>query len=207
MTRPLAFLARLLVASLLTAAVFATWGEALARASLPLLRAAYSMFDGRSQVIELTLANRGAVSGHDSVIRLVVAPGRPVLVGDRFVTADPQGRATITVLTAYLWQPWLLALPLAIAWPPRSARPCRESCRRTGWLLLMLSAVAVVDVPATLYAEVWELYAQAHAPSLFSPLLAWQQFLQHGGRFALGLAVGLVSVALAARDAPAHGRP
>jgi len=48
-----------------------------------------------------------------------------------------------------------------------------------------------------LWASLWQLHVDAFAPGLFSPLLLWLDFVQSGGRMALGLvcAAGVLAAA------------
>lgn len=102
----------------------------------------------------------------------------------------------VSVLVAYLWQAFVVALPLALAWPVSRGIewPVRMVC-----LALLLASFALVDLPLTLWAQVWQTYVDAFAPGTFSPLLVWAHFLQSGGRFLLGVVAAGVSVYLAHR--------
>jgi hypothetical protein len=56
--------------------------------------------------------------------------------------------------------------------------------------------LAVVDAPLVLAASIWQLLVDAAAPGTHSPLLLASQFLQGGGRAALGLSIGAASLVL-----------
>lgn len=185
-----------IVARLIAGACLSVWlvvacGPRLADAFLPVLRWAFVHLDTADRVIDLSISDRGVVSGRDRVYRLVVATDTTVFVGDRLAVGDPRGRAMVSVLIAYLWQAFVIALPLALAWPVSRGIewPVRMAC-----LALLLGCFALVDLPFTLWAQVWRGYVDAFAPETFSPLLAWADFLQGGGRFLLGVMAAGMSV-------------
>lgn len=45
-------------------------------------------------------------------------------------------------------------------------------------------------------AEVWDVHVSALEPDRFSLFLAWKDFLQGSGRLALGIGIGVISVAM-----------
>jgi len=95
----------------------------------------------------------------------------------------------------------MLCLALILAWPASKAieYPVRAVIAFVG-----LALVILIDVPFVLWGELWNLHVSALEPDRFSPLLIWRNFLQGGGRFVLGLAVGVLAVvagqALSARS-------
>lgn len=191
---------RLLAGAILAIALVAGCGPRIAEAFLPILQWSFVHLDTDDRLVELSIADRGALSGSDRVYHLVVAPEKMVFVGDRLVTGNPQGRATISVLIAYLWQTFVIALPLALAWPSSHCTSAhREWAIRMACLVFMISVFSVLDLPFVLWAQVWQTYLDAFAPGKFSVLLLWANFLQNGGRFALGVVAAGVSVLVARR--------
>lgn len=193
---------RLIAGTVLSVSLIVVCGPRLADAFLPVLRWAFVHLDTVDRVVELSISDKGVVSGRDRVYRLVVAPEKMVFVGNRLAVGDPRGRAMVSVLIAYLWQAFAVALPLALAWP--AARP-REWPARMLCLALLLASFALVDLPLTLWAQVWQAYVDAFAPDTFSPLLVWAHFLQGGGRFLLGVVAAGMSVYLGHRATDGGG--
>jgi hypothetical protein len=124
-----------------------------------------------------------------------------VIVGGRALMPDPRARANVSTLAGHATQPAMLCLALILAWPARRAieYPLRALIAFGG-----LAFVILIDVPFVLWGELWNLHVSAFEPDRFSPLLIWRNFLQGGGRFVLGLAVGVLTVvagqALSARN-------
>lgn len=185
--------ARLIAGTMLSVCLVVFFGPRLAEAFLPVLRWSFVHLDTDDRVIDLSISDRGVISGRDRVYLLVVAPDKMVFVGDRLAVGDPRGRAMVSVLTAYLWQAAMVALPLALAWPASRGIewPVRMTC-----LALLLGCFALIDLPLTLWAQIWQGYVDAFAPGKFSPLLLWANFLQGGGRFLLGVVAAGMSVHL-----------
>jgi hypothetical protein len=187
-------LVRLIAGAALSIWLVVTYGPRLAESFLPVLQWVFVQLDSVDRVIDLSITDRGAVGGRDLVYRLIVAPEKMVFVGEHLASGNPQGSATISVLVAYLWQSFVIALPMALAWPVS---------RRIEWALRLMCLMAVlagftlIDLPFTLWAQVWQTYVDAFAPGKFSLLLVWAQFLQGGGRFVLGIVAAGISVYLA----------
>lgn len=202
--------ARLLVGAVLSVYLVIACGPTLADAFLPVLRWALVHLDTEDRVIALTIGDQGVVSGNDRVYRLVVAPEKAVYIGERIQFPQAGGGAAVSVLVAYLWQPLVIALPLALAWP---ASRRIEWPVRMGVLASLLAGLALIDLPFTLWAQIWKIYIDALAPGMLSALLVWSSFLQGGGRLLLGLVMASTSVYLGHRVArmpshrQAHGEP
>lgn len=170
------------------------YGKFLTAALLPVFRWEITQLDDTYEVLDLTLSQQGA----DTVVRLEVGLARIVLIGGRVLHPDPLARANVSTLAGHIAQPALLCFALIFAWPTRRATieyPTRILIAGIG-----IAAVVLIDVPFVLWAEVWDIHVTALEPDRFSLLLLWRDFLQGGGRFVLGLAVG--GLAVAARQAP-----
>jgi len=190
--------ARLLVGAVLSVYLVIACGPSIADAFLPVLQWAFVHLDTEDRVFALTIGEQGVVSGNDRVYRLVVAPEKAVYVGERIKFPQAGGWAAVSVLVAYLWQPLVIALPLALAWP---ATRFSEWPVRLGLLASLLAGLALIDLPFTLWAQIWKIYIDALAPGTLSPLLVWSSFLQSGGRLLLGLVMASTSVYLGHRVA------
>jgi len=188
--------ARLLAGAVLSIVLVVAAGPWLAQTFLPVLRWAFVHLDTQDRLVDLTVSDAGVISGRERVYRLVVAPDKTVFVGDRLAVTDPRGRAMVSVLIAYLWQAFVIALPLALAWPV--SRRVEWPIRLT-WLLLLLGGFTLLDLPFVLWAQIWQSYVDAFSPGTFSALLAWAGFLQGGGRYLLGVVAAGLSIYLGQR--------
>jgi len=185
----------LAIALLLTLNQF--YGKTVTEALLPTLRWELAQLDDTYRILDLSLDREG----RDSVIRLDVGLEKAVIIGGRAMMPDPRARANVSTLAGHVTQPAILCLALILAWPANKMieYPVRAFIAFGGLTLVILA-----DVPFVLWGELWNLHVSAFEPNRFSPLLIWKNFLQGGGRFVLGLAVGVLAVvagqALAARS-------
>lgn len=162
-------------------------GRELLEALLPAYRWMVGLLDDRYRILYLGLASQGA----DSVVRLDVALQRPVLIGGQIVMPDPRGHAQVTTLAGSALQAVVVFLAALLAWPLRARTEAafRALLGLPAGLLLLLA-----DLPFVLVGELWALFVERYAPGAFSPLLAWKDFLQGGGRLALACAGGALAV-------------
>lgn len=164
------------------------YGKLLTAALLPVFRWEITQLDDTYQVLDLSLSQQGA----DSVVRLEVGLAHMLLIGGRVLYPDPQARANVSTLVGHITQPAILGLAFIFAWPTRKAAteyPVRVLMAGIGIALVILA-----DVPFVLWAELWDIHVTALEPDRFSLLLQWRNFLQGGGRFVLGLAIGVAAV-------------
>jgi len=115
---------------------------------------------------------------------LAIAPHQYIYFGDRLVATNTEGRGRVSVLTAYLWQPFVVALPLLLASP---ARRRREWPIRGIAILSVGTIVVLVDLPTLMWSEVWSYYVSSVAPDRFSVLLLWGHLLKNGGQTLFGI--------------------
>jgi len=183
---------RFVLALLVLLALNHVYAKFFMEALLPVFRWEIAQIDDAYRVLDLTLSQQGA----DTVLRLEVGVARDIVIGGQVLPADPRARANVSTLAGHLTQPAILALAMIFAWPPRRAGeyPLRALVASAG-----LALVILIDVPFVLWAELWDIHVTAFEPGRFSPLLLWRDFLQGGGRFALGLAVGVLAVAAGQR--------
>lgn len=182
---------RLLLAATLLIAFGVLQGARLVEGCLPAYRAAIRHLADEFRVVRLALDREGA----DRVVRAEVALRPVVVIRGKPLTPDRRSRANASTLALNGLLAPMLALLTAMAWPARRAieYPAR--------VLAMLPALAILlllDTPAVLAAELWAIVLDRVAPGAFSPLVLWKDFLQSGGRQALGVAVGLLAVAVVA---------
>jgi hypothetical protein len=172
----------------------AWWGGPLmARAYLPVLQWVYAHIDSDNEVISLELSDHGVKRGVDKVFTLTIAPRPYIYVGDRLIATNVEGRGMVSVLTAYLWQPFVVALPLILAWP---ARHLREWYTRATVLLIGTILIVLIDIPTLIWSEVWTYYINTVAPGKFSFLLLWGHLLKNGGQTLLGMGLASTGVCL-----------
>lgn len=161
----------------------------------PLLRVfrwELELLDDHYRILSLGLATQGA----DSVVRLDLMLARPVVAGAQVIFPDPRGIATVTTLTGYVLQPVILMSAVLAAWPVRQPS---EYFARAACGAMMLVLLLMADTPFVLLGEIWAMFVDAFMPGWFSPLIAWSDFLQYGGRLALSLTLAAVTVAIAQR--------
>lgn len=190
--QPRLILLRLVMASLLLIPAALWFDEAFVAASLPAYRLVFSRLLPDFEVQSMTLDKEGA----DRVVRVRVKP-RPVMwVKGKALFPDPRGKANSSTLMAHALLCPLLACLVVLVWPARRWRVL-------GVRLLLLGPLVALqvmaDVPSVLAAELWEIILQSQAPNSFSPLIVWKDFLQGGGRYALGLVAGITCVGLGDR--------
>ena len=175
----------LAIALLLTLNQF--YGKAVTEAMLPLLRWEIAQLDDTYRILDLSLDREG----RDTVVRLDVGLEKAIIIGGQAMMPDPRALANVSTLAGHVMQPVLLCLAVILAWPARRAieYPVRALVAFGGIALVIL-----VDVPFVLWGELWNLHVSVYEPDRFSPLLIWKNFLQGGGRFVLGLGVGVVAV-------------
>ena len=186
-------LTRLAIGTLLSIALSWWGGPLLAQAYLPVLKWAYTQVDTDNDVVALAVGEHGVNHGDDRVYALTIAPHPYIYVGDRMVATHTEGRGRVSVLTAYLWQPFVVALPLLLAWPVR---------RRSEWpiraiaILFLGTIVVLVDLPTLMWSEVWSYYITSVSLGRFSALLIWGHLLKNGGQTLFGIVMAVLSISL-----------
>lgn len=163
------------------------FGGRLVETMLPLLRAEIAALDDHYRVLDLRVED----SGVERVVALEVGLARHIVLGGRALDPDPRARARVSTLAGHMLAPAMLCFALAAAWP---ARRWRDRGPRLAVALPLALAVMLVDLPFVLWGEVWNIHVAALEPERVSPLLLWKDFLQGGGRFALGLVAGAMTV-------------
>lgn len=181
---------RLIAASVLVLSLDVAFAKPIATALLPFYSTVFQWIAGDYRIVFLGLATEGA----DSVIRLDVALAHAIAVRGHLVMPDPQGAANVTTMIGHILQPATAGLIAILAWPARSGRII---LLRFPPLIMLCLAETMLDIPLFFAGELWGLFIDNLSPGSWSPLLAWADFLENGGRFALGLAAGLASVTAA----------
>lgn len=190
---------RLVLVTACLTALAAMFQRELVQALLPWLEHWIAWLDATYRTVRLGLVQGGA----DLALQRTVTLAQVTVVGGQVLMPDPRGLGVFAVPAGHMLQPVVIASSLALAWPLRAAS---ELLLRLLMLVPALATVVAVDLPLTLVALPWEVHVAAFEPDRFSPLLLWSQFLQGGGRLALGLLAGLGAVLAADRLAPAWAR-
>ncbi|MHB1077179.1 hypothetical protein [Thiobacillus sp.] len=161
------------------------WGSALIEALLPLTHAALDWMDDRFNVRFLDVEH----NWQDTVIRLRLGFSHGFVLGGQVLSADPRGSLWVSTPVGSLLQPLVIAPAIAAALPGRL--PVRLI--RAGLAVLLALAFLLIDLPVTLHAAAWDSLAFSLKVTDFSPLLAWYQFNQSGGKLGIGILMGVVT--------------
>jgi hypothetical protein len=186
-SNPAAILVRLTVASVLLLPL-ALFAKPIAIVLFPLYRMTFELITGDFRILFLGLSYEGA----DSVIRLDVTLSRTIAVAGHLVVANPEGIANVTTMVGNIFQPVMGGLIAILAWPSGS---WLIVLLRLTVLLLLALIETVLDIPLLLAGELWGLFLDNLSPGSWSALTAWADFLQGGGRLAMGLVAAIASIA------------
>lgn len=159
------------------------FGRELGHAVLPLLRWELSGLIPQYKINELSLVSMGLDM---SVQARVTTREALITAGHTLPAGMPLQSST---LAGHLWQPLILMLSLvstAALIQRRNLFALIPLCLATGGLLLML------DVPFVLVGALQDLLA----PEDFSAWVVWMNFLNGGGRLALGIGEALLVITL-----------
>jgi hypothetical protein len=184
---PAAILVRLTVASVLLLPL-ALLAKPIAIELFPLYRMVFELISGDFRILYLGLSYEGA----DSVIRMDVTLSRTIAVAGHLVVANPQGIANVTTMVGNIFQPVMVGLIAILGWPSGS---WRIVLLRLIILLLLALIETVLDIPLLLAGELRELFLDNLSTGNWSALTVWADFLQGGGRFAMGLVAAITSIA------------
>ncbi len=183
----------LATAAALTVAHF--YSRDLVQPMLPLLSKALGLIaaDFKIVAIELFTDPNTATS-----IRVLAKLEHTLVLNGRAIVPTDESMMLVTTAVGGVLQPVLVALVLALAWPARAI----EMALRLAIAALLLLLVLFLDTPMSIAASFWSTQLRMHDPGAASPLVWWNIFLNGGGRLALGLIAGVLSIGLAQRLAP-----
>jgi hypothetical protein len=164
----------------------ALWGAGLIDALLPVAAKLILWLDERFAILLLSIDH----TTQDTVVRLRVSLTQIVTVGGVPTRPDPRGWLEVTTTTGAMLQSLVIACTLATGWPAQW---------RVRLARLMLAAALglvflMVDLPVTLHAYVWDMFVYHYDPQVFSPLLAWHEAMQQGGRPGVGILIGVIVI-------------
>lgn len=192
-------LLRFLVAAMLLGALATAFQERLIGAALPLFRAWLQIVDPTYRTVDLSIVRFGA----QEMLQRTVTPARTHAVGARIVFSDPRTRIESRAAAGVMLHAPVLTVALVLAWPWRSLP---ELALRLAAAVPLLLLVLLLDVPMILYGAAWQRELALADPGGFSPLVAWADIMNAGGRFVLAVvAAALAVVAGTAWTVPRSG--
>ena len=167
------------VCCLLWLGISLIFGHELSNAVLPLLRWELSGLIPQYKVTELNLVSMGL----DMSVQARVTTREAIIISGHTLPAGTPLQSS--TLVGHLWQPLIVMLSLvntAALTQRRNTVALIPLCLATAGLLLML------DVPFVLVGALQDLLAPEH----FSAWVVWMNFLNGGGRLALGIGAALL---------------
>lgn len=168
------------------ALLLAGWGGAtLVDAFLPALRLTLAWLDDRFVIVVLETGH----GAHDTVVHLRTNLIRPMSLGGHVQWPIAAGWFDVTTPVGLMLQPLVVALGLAGAWPGSLA----ERLSRLASAGLLALGFLLADLPLTLHATVWETFVQALEPGRYSAIIVWRDFMQAGGRLAIGILLAMAA--------------
>jgi hypothetical protein len=187
MSPPIKFSLRFIAVCILLMLLLHQYGELFIKPLLPLYDWEIRTIADQYQILSFGLDNEGL----DRVVRLKVTLAKPVYIAGKFLIPDARGIANASTTTGHVWQMSIVCLAMIFAWPtPR----VRTYFIRLAIALPVLALLTMLDIPLALLASLWDLIVQNMAPDTFSPLILWNGFLEQGGRLALGIVGGMLTV-------------
>jgi hypothetical protein len=189
-SKPTSVLLRLTGTSVFLLLIVIFFARPIAISLLPLYRAVFELIASDYRILFLGLSFEGA----DSVIRMDVTLSHAIAVEGHLVMANPEGVATVTTMIGNIFQPVMAGLVAILTWPFCS---WRDVTLRLTILILLCLLETTLDIPLFMAGELWGVFLDNLAPGNWSVLTGWADFLQGGGRFALGLTASIFSIAAA----------
>ncbi len=172
------------------------WSRDVVALLLPVLSAALGFVADDFRILSFEfVSDRG-----NSSIGAVAMLKHTIVLGGRAIVPDDVSVMMVGSTVGTVMQPLLVALVLVLAWPARMI----EMALRLAAACTLIAIVLLVDTPLSMAAWLWDIQLRAHEPDRWSPLVWWNIFLNGGGRLALGLIAGVLSIAWARQLA---GRP
>lgn len=163
----------------------AAWwrGAELIEAMLPLTHTALVWIDDHFGILVLGVEH----NWQDTVVKLRLNFVKLLVLGSQVVQPNPKGWLEVVTPVGNMLQPLVIAPAIAAALPGRFV----ARLLRFGLAALLALGFLAIDLPVTLYAVAWDMLAYSAGLNDFSPLLAWNQFMQSGGRLGVALALGV----------------
>lgn len=179
---------------LATAAVLALahfFSRDIVRLLLPVLSSALGFVADDFSILRMEFVDER----HNASVAALAKLEHAIFLGGRAILPEDVSMMVIGTTVGTVLQPLLVALVLVLAWPARWA----EMAWRLAIAAVLIAVVMLADTPFSLAAWLWDAQIRIHEPGRSSPLIAWNVFLNGGGRLALGLIAGALAIALAQR--------
>lgn len=169
------------------------WSRDVVALLLPVLSAALGFVADDFRILSFEfVSERG-----NSSIGAVAMLKHTIVLGGRAVVPDDVSVTMVGTTVGTVMQPLLVALVLVLAWPAGVI----ELALRLATACPLIAIVLLADTPLSMAAWLWDTQLRVHEPDRSSPLVWWNIFLNGGGRLALGLIVGVLSIAWARQRA------
>lgn len=187
MSKPIKFSLRFIIFCLFLMLVASQYGEVLIKPLLPLYEWQIGKIADEYRILSFGLDNLGL----ERVIHLKVTLVKPIYIAGQTLMPDARGVAEASTNIGHIWQMAVVCLAMIMAWPTKHLRAYFV---RFAFAIPLLVLISLLDTPLALLASLWNLILSNLAPGSFSPLIAWDNFLEGGGRLAIGIVAGLFSV-------------
>jgi hypothetical protein len=178
------FTLRFFLVSILFMLVLNQYGEVLIKPLLPIYEWEIRTFADQYRILNFGLDNEG----FDRVVRLKVTLAHLILIDGNFLIPDVRGNANASTTIGHIWQMFIICLAMSLSWPTINVR---TYIIRLVLAIPVLALLTMLDIPFALLASLWDLIIQNTSPDTFSWLVLWNNFLELGGRMALGLSSGM----------------
>lgn len=171
--------------------VFATLGNRIATIYLPELRWEFEHIAPQYRLIEMHVIRQHG----EAVFKADMLTRQPLHIGRRVI--PPGVSLECSTLVGHLSQPLVLLLSTVVtAGLLRRIRPLPA----LPLTIIAASVIVAIDVPFILVGALEDLVLSITSPGDHSPWVIWMNFLNGGGRLALGIAAGLLVIAAAVRS-------
>lgn len=130
---------------------------------------------------------------NDTALAALAVLKRTVFLGGRAIVPDGVSPIVVSATVGTILQSALVALVLVLAWPAGLV----EWLLRLAIAAVPMAVIVFIDTPLSMASWLWNSQVMSYEPGRFSALVAWNTFLNGGGRLALGLVAGALAIALA----------
>jgi len=142
-------------------------------------------------------------SGREPAVRLDAIVHGAVFAGTQLTPVESGTRLSVSTTLGHIWQPVMLVVTFGFAWPASTAR--RAAIRALA-VVLLCGLIVFADVPFVLAGTLRDIIYGCFAPDEYAMATRWGDFMDGGGRLALGLSAGLICAALGATGPTAKAR-
>lgn len=166
--------------------------DAITHALLPLYGVVVNALAFDLDVLRIAIGQ----SASDTYVYLDAALARPTVIRGSVVSPQPGEYWTVATLSGYAVQVLVLYFAVLCAWPAASWQVAAIRLSAGSMAIIVLLCL---DAPLVLIATLLSGLADGRPEGLAWWMDMWSEFLAGGGRTGLALAVGAITVALAAR--------